>query len=150
MHRFIPPPLVLVLLGAAMWGADRLLPALRIDAVLLKPLALLVFLAGLLLALAAVISFIRHKTTVNPLAPSRATHLITGGVYAYSRNPIYLGDLLILIALALWLGNLANPIVAAVFVWYINRYQITPEEQALARLFGERYAAYRAKVRRWL
>jgi protein-S-isoprenylcysteine O-methyltransferase Ste14 len=150
MHRFMPPPLVLVLLGAAMWGLDRSVPALRIESALLKPLALLLIAAGLLLAAAAVVSFIRHKTTVNPLAPSRASHLVTTGVYAYSRNPIYLGDLLLLIALAVWLGNLLNLIVPAVFAVYITRFQIVPEERALARSFGERYTAYCAAVRRWL
>jgi protein-S-isoprenylcysteine O-methyltransferase Ste14 len=154
MHRYLPPPLVLALLAAAMWGADRLLPALRIESSLLsawlKPLAIVLFIAGLLLAAAAVTSFITHKTTINPLAPSRASHLISRGVYAYSRNPIYLADLLLLIALALWLGNPVNMIGPVLFVAFINQFQITPEEQALARLFGEHYAAYRARVRRWL
>ncbi len=71
-------------------------------------------------------------------------------MFAISRNPIYLADLLLLAALAVWFGNALNIALLALFVWYINRYQIAPEERALAQLFGEAYAAYRARVRRWL
>ena len=92
----------------------------------------------------------RARTTVNPLRPERAAHLVTSGVFARSRNPIYLGDALILAALALGLGNWLNFLLLPAFVGLIGRFQIAPEERALQRLFGDQYRAYCARVRRWL
>jgi len=150
MQLLLPPPVVVMLLGAAMWAVNRALPFARIAFTLQLPLAIVLLVTGLLIAGAAAISFIRASTTINPLRPSRASQLITNGVFAFSRNPIYLGDLLILAALAVWLGNAINGLWLPVFVWYISRFQIAPEEEALTRIFGARYAAYCKRVRRWL
>lgn len=146
----IPPPVVAVLLGGAMWLADRQFPAARLAFAWLPLVAALLLIAALLLMGAAALAFRRHKTTINPLTPSRASNLITSGVYAVSRNPIYLGDVLLLAAFAVWLGNLINVVFVAGFVWIMNRFQIAAEEQALQALFGERYVTYCARVGRWL
>ena len=150
MNPLIPPPVIAAVIGALMWGVSRSLPWGGFTFEFQTPAALLLLAIGLLLALVAVVQFIAAKTTINPLRPARASNLVTTGVFAISRNPIYLADLLILAALATWLGNVLNAALLALFVWTINRYQITPEEQALTQLFGEAYAAYRARVRRWL
>ena len=150
MQLLIPPPLVLALIGAAMWAVDRLLPLTRNTSALLQPLSMALLAAGLLLMLSAAASLILSRTTINPLRPDNASRLITSGVFTVSRNPIYLGDLLLLAAWAVWLGNAINAVWLGAFVWYIQRFQIEPEERALARLFGERYRAYCANVRRWL
>jgi protein-S-isoprenylcysteine O-methyltransferase Ste14 len=150
MNPKIPPPLIVALLGAAMWAANRALPATRFEWTLPAPVAMTLLAAGLLLAAAAIVPFVRARTTINPLTPARASHLITGGVFAYSRNPIYLADALILAAWAAWLGNVVNLLFLWIFFWAIQRWQIIPEERALQQIFGERYAAYCARVRRWL
>lgn len=150
MNNLIPPPLVVAIIGAAMWGVDRWLAFGRFEFAWQRPLALALLIAGLLLMVVAVISFVSAKTTVNPLKPSRASSLITTGAFKYSRNPIYLGDLLVLVALAVWLGNVVNVALLAVFVWYLTRFQIIPEERALTSLFGESYVQYCSRVRRWL
>lgn len=150
MHRLLPPPAVVIIIGALMWGADRLLPLFRFEAALRLPVAFGLLATGVVLMVAAVISFIAARTTINPLRPARASHLITSGVFRLSRNPIYLGDLLLLAAYAVWLGNICNILFLLIFFTYIQRFQIAPEEQALTQLFGENYRAYCASVRRWI
>ena len=133
-----------------MWAANANLEFGSLQSDLQQPLALVLAAIGLLLMALAVGHFIAARTSINPLRPSRASHLITGGVYAISRNPIYLGDLLLLAAFAVWLGNALNAALLVLFIAYINRYQIVPEERALAQRFGPVYAAYCSRVRRWL
>ncbi len=150
MQLLIPPPVVFLVVAAAMWAVDRVLPFARINSALLPSLALALLMAGLLLMVAAAASLILSRTTINPLRPDNASRLVTSGIFRLSRNPIYLGDLLLLAGWALWLGNALNAAGLVAFVWYIQRFQIMPEEQALQRLFGESYRAYCANVRRWL
>lgn len=150
MTLLIPPPVVAAICGAAMWAVARYAGVGNIDAAWLLVVAVIVGAAGVLLMLAAVMSFITAKTTINPFKPANASRLITTGVFRLSRNPIYLADLLLLAAFAAWLGNVFNVVFLATFVWYINRFQIAPEEQALTARFGDNYAAYCARVRRWV
>lgn len=150
MSLLLPPPLVVALLAAAMWGLDRAFPAGRIAFAGQQSLAIALLALAAALMAAAVVSFASAKTTINPLRPANASHLITTGVFRWSRNPIYLADLLLLAAWAGWLGHVANVVWLAVFVAYINRFQIRPEEAALSRLFVAEYATYCARVRRWL
>lgn len=72
------------------------------------------------------------------------------GPYRFTRNPMYLGMVLILLAWCLWLGNAAALLALAAFVGYITRFQIVPEERALAGRFGAAYEDYRRRVRRWV
>lgn len=150
MPLLIPPPLVVALFGYAMWLLAGRLPFGQFAFALQRPLAALVALAGLGLMTVAAWTMFRARTTVNPLKPERAAHLVTCGVFARSRNPIYLGDALILLALALGFGNWLNFLLLPLFVAFIGRFQIAPEERALQRLFGDEYRAYCARVRRWL
>lgn len=150
LNALIPPPVVALLFGAAMWAVDRQVSAGRVESAWLPPIAGVLLAAGVLLLIAAVVSFIAARTTINPLHPAKASSLITTGVFRLSRNPIYLADLLLLAAFAVWLGNPLNVVFLAMFVWYIQRFQILPEERALAERFGASYAAYCARVRRWL
>lgn len=150
MPLLIPPPLVVVLFAGLMWQLAEHLPFGHFAFPLQRPLAGLVLLAGLGLMAAAAWTLFRARTTVNPLRPERASHLVTHGVFARSRNPIYLGDALILAALALGFGNWCNFLLLPLFVAFIGRFQIRPEERALERLFGAEYRAYCARVRRWL
>jgi len=133
-----------------MWAIARYVATGRFSFALQTPVAALLLVIALLLMAAAVRSFFVVKTTVNPIKPSTASHLVTTGLFAWSRNPIYLGDLLFLVALALWLGHWATFALIPLFVAYLNHFQIVPEEQALDKLFGDEYRAYKARVRRWL
>ena len=150
MNARVPPPVVVATIGVAMWALDQKVQAGKFESALQAPVAGVLLIAGLLLTFVAIASLIAAKTTVNPLRPSRASSLVTTGIFGISRNPIYLGDLLVLAALAVWLGNVFNVVLLFLFVWTINRFQIIPEERALANLFGESYVAYCARIRRWL
>jgi protein-S-isoprenylcysteine O-methyltransferase Ste14 len=146
----IPPPVVVMLFAAVMWQLAERLPFGGFAFSAQRPLAGLVLLAGLALMAAAAWTLFRARTTVNPLRPERASHLVTSGVFAVSRNPIYLGDALILLALAIGFGNAVNFLLLPLFVAFIGRFQIGPEERALQRLFGDEYRAYCTRVRRWV
>jgi protein-S-isoprenylcysteine O-methyltransferase Ste14 len=145
----VPPPAIAVLVAAAMWALCRLTPSLQIPTAIRLLLALAVALVGIGFAAAGVISFRRAKTTVNPTKPQLTSSLVSSGIYTVTRNPMYVGLLLVLIALAIFLSSWALLGPAAYFL-YIGRFQIAPEERALTALFGAEYTAYLSKVRRWL
>lgn len=154
----IPPPVLALLTALLMWALARHFPpgwpawplgwppagAPR------QALAGALALAGLACDLAGLWAFRRARTTVNPLHPERSSAIVTGGIYRLTRNPMYLGMLLVLSAWALWLGQVWAWVGPPLFVAWMNRFQIGPEERALQARFGEAYAAYRSRVRRWL
>ncbi|MET0551744.1 MAG: isoprenylcysteine carboxylmethyltransferase family protein, partial [Vicinamibacteria bacterium] len=107
-------------------------------------------LAGLGLCGAGVASFRRARTTVDPRVPDAASALVDTGVYAFTRNPMYLGFAIVLAGWAVVLANAASLALLPLFVLYLNRYQIGPEEQALAARFGPAFTSYAARVGRWL
>jgi protein-S-isoprenylcysteine O-methyltransferase Ste14 len=87
---------------------------------------------------------------VNPMRPAGTSTIVSTGIFAISRNPIYLGDAFVLIAWALWLGSLYSLIAIPLFIAYISQFQIKPEEQALQKKFGLPYEQYLSAVRRWI
>jgi protein-S-isoprenylcysteine O-methyltransferase Ste14 len=97
-----------------------------------------------------VVAFRRASTTVNPLQPGLSSHLVRSGVYAWSRNPMYLGFLLILLGWGVFLANAITLLLLPLFVFYIYRFQIRPEERALTLLFGPDFVMFLAQVRRWI
>lgn len=148
-HR-IPPPVIDATFALAMWATARLLPGLSADWPGRIALSVALASAGILLALAGVVSFRRHRTTVNPLKPQGASALVSTGVYAFTRNPMYLGMLVVLVAWGLYLSNLAAAVLVPLFVPCLNRLQILPEERVLRAKFGAAFDAYAARVRRWI
>jgi len=92
----------------------------------------------------------KADTTLNPIKPDTATALVTSGIYRHTRNPMYLGMAVWLLAWSAWLGTPAGLVGAPLFVLYMNRFQVGPEERALHSLFGAEFDAYRSRVRRWL
>jgi len=145
------PPLALgVIVAALMWCASSATPAFdfRIPASLLSAASLA--LLGAVTCLAGVVSFRRAKTTVNPMRPDSTSSLVVSGIYKYTRNPMYLGFLLVLLGWAIFLSNLAAFALLPAFVVYMNHFQIGPEERALGSLFAQEYRAYHARVRRWI
>ncbi len=133
-----------------MWGVKRELEVGRFSFACQRAAALTLLVIALLLMAAAIMAFIRSRTTINPMRPSNASRLITSGVFRLTRNPIYLGDALALAAWAVWLGNFWAFWLVALFVAYIDRAQIAQEEAALRQTFGQAYTDYCARVRRWL
>lgn len=145
----IPPPLVALTFALAMWFVSRSTPSIDIGIWVRAVVAVAVALLGGAISLAGVLAFRRARTTVNPMKPQSTSMLVTGGIYRFTRNPMYVGLLLVLVAWATFLSSLWTLVGPLAFVLYITRFQIKPEESALATLFGQPYADYRAKVRRW-
>lgn len=150
MATRIPPPLVMLIVAALMWLAARWLPPAPLDFAGRTGLALLLAAAGLGVAIAGALAFRRARTTLNPLRPDSASALVTAGIFRYSRNPMYLGDLLLLLGWGVYLGSLPALLLAAAFVLWMDRWQIRAEEAALAARFGAAYEDYRRRVRRWI
>ncbi len=140
----------MLLAAVLMWALHRWLPLGNLIATPWNYFALLPVVIGRAITVAAGRRFRQARTTFDPLKPSEASSLLTDGVFRISRNPMYLGLLLLLIGWALWLGTVSPWLVLPCFVIVISVWQIVPEEQALDGLFGEQYLAYRRSVRRWL
>ncbi len=115
-----------------------------------RVIALLPFVLSGVVGITGVREFRKAKTTVNPVKPETASTVVASGIFAYSRNPMYLALLLLLLAYACWLQNAITFAFAPLFVLYMNRFQIEPEERALEKRFVSDYLQYKQKVRRWI
>jgi protein-S-isoprenylcysteine O-methyltransferase Ste14 len=146
----VPPPLVALAFGLLMWFASPLVAPVAVPFGYRVAVAVVVASVGVLVGVVAIIAFLRAKTTLNPAKPGATSALVTGGVFRYSRNPMYLSLLLYLLAWAVYLSNWLAMLFLPVFVIYISRFQIQPEERAMHSLFGPEYTLYEARVRRWL
>jgi protein-S-isoprenylcysteine O-methyltransferase Ste14 len=146
----IPPPILMLLAAGVMWALNRWLPLAH---GILGPSnlvgAAVPAAIGFLIVVAAFMRFHQVRTTVNPMDPSKATQLVTDCVFQFSRNPMYLGLMLLLVGWAVWLDSASPWFIPPLFMIVITRVQIVPEEQALERLFGAQYVAYRQSVARW-
>jgi protein-S-isoprenylcysteine O-methyltransferase Ste14 len=150
LENRIPPPVVGAALGAAMWMASGFGLRLPVgDDTRIAVVALLVA-VGLSFDVLGLLAFRRLRTTVNPLHPERTSALVSDGVYRLTRNPMYVGMLCLLLGWATFLASLPAFIGPALFVLYITRFQIIPEERILRERFGASYAAYAQRARRWL
>lgn len=105
---------------------------------------------GGLSGLIGLIQFYRYSTSIDPHKPAKASNLVTNGIYGISRNPMYVGLLLILTGYGFYLSNILTFVMPLLFVEYMNRYQIMPEEEVLAEKFGDKYLRYKYEVPRWL
>lgn len=146
----IPPPVVALLLGVAMWLISLATPPVEIAGSGRIIAALAMAALGVAITISGAIALRRGGTTTNPLKPETASSVVAVGAYRFTRNPMYLGLAMLLVGWAVFLPSawaLAGPVI---FVIYITRFQIVPEERALMARFGDAYAAYRTKVRRWL
>lgn len=150
LEKRVPPLMVAGAFALLMALLAQPVPPIGVAQAWRLVMALVLLVVGLGICLAGVASFRLAQTTVNPLAPEQATALVQSGIYRYTRNPMYLGFALVLLA---WAALLAAPLSllgVAGFVLYLDRLQIAPEERALAELFGAEYAGYCKRVRRWL
>lgn len=146
----IPPPAIAALVAVAMWGLSLATSPLPVPSVVRLWSALAIAVVGTGFSAAGVISFRRARTTLNPTKPQSTSALVCSGIYSVTRNPMYVGLLLVLVAFAVFLSSAWALLGPAAYFVYIGRFQIVPEERVLTALFGAEYAAYRSKVRRWL
>jgi len=146
----VPPVAQFVVFVAAMWLLAEYLPALSIEIPARRILVVLFFCLGGIVAVPAIAAFRSADTTVDPRDPAKTSRLVVRGIYRYSRNPMYLGLLLLLIAWAIYLSNALGFAAVPLFVLCMNRLQIRPEEAAMEAQFGAAYRDYRKSVRRWL
>lgn len=145
----IPPLVQLAACGTAMWlmAADSSTSSLgTLEIALISFFSLL----GTLFCSAGVWYFNREKTTVDPRYPERTATLVVSGIYKYTRNPMYVGFVSFLLAECVFFAQWLALSWVLIFVWYLTRYQIIPEERALRKIFGEEYTQYQKKVPRWL
>ncbi|XOV79649.1 MAG: methyltransferase family protein [Aestuariibacter sp.] len=149
----IPPALLLLIFMLICWAIYSVVPALAgLPSALpyANTVSGLFLLMGLLVISAGVYEFRRFKTTVNPLSPEQATNMVRSGIFSFSRNPMYLGMLFILIATVINMFHLLTLMLIPAFVLYMNAFQIKPEERILKAQFGQEYEQYLLTTRRWL
>jgi len=150
MKLKVPPAVQTLIFSFSMWVIDKYFILGDFTFNGQKITAKIIFSFGILLTILAIWSFKKAKTSSDPTNPSKATTLVTHGIYKYSRNPMYLTILIVLFSWMIALGNIFNIIILIIFVYYITTYQIKPEEEALTKLFKNDYTNYCNKVRRWI
>lgn len=106
--------------------------------------------AALALDIIAFWEFRKFKTTVNPINPDKASLIVASGIFSKTRNPMYLGMILLLSGWAILNTSLLGFLLVFGFWAFITRFQIIPEERALSAKFGQGYLDYLSKVRRWI
>jgi len=146
----VPPDVVWVLVAGLMWLASVVTPRLSISSSLRVVAAVALTAVGIWLMVSARAALAKANTTWHPMTPGESIALVTSGVFGLSRNPIYLGMLLVLIAWAVVLSSPAALALSAAFVLYMDLFQIGPEERALSAAMGQGFLDYRARVRRWI
>ena len=146
----VPPPIVALVTAVLMWLISGSLPLFAFVFPGGYAFAIGLVAAGFIIAVLGVVTFRRAKTTVNPTKPQSSSILVSWGVYRVTRNPMYLGGLLILIGWAIFLSKPIAFLFLPGYILYINLFQIVPEERVLTTLFGPDYVAYKSRTRRWL
>jgi protein-S-isoprenylcysteine O-methyltransferase Ste14 len=153
----IPPPIVGAFLAGAMWVVARMLSVSQISEPVLKTsenlriaVALAFVALGIFLMALGVLAFRRAKTTTSAVRPQTVSSLVTRSVYRYTRNPMYLGDAIVLVGFAVYLAAPLAFFGPVVFILFVTRFQISPEERALRERFGREFLEYQEKVRRWI
>ena len=143
-----PPPLVALTFGFLINYTKNIFPKTEIKNEIIFGSFMII--TGLVIILSAIILFKKYQTTITPLNPSNATKLITGGIYKFSRNPMYLGLLLVLLCISIMLNLTGGFFLIPLFILYLNLFQIIPEENAMVDLFKDEFLEYKKKVRRWI
>ena len=143
-----PPPLVALTFGFLINYTKNIFPKIEIKNEIIFGSFMII--SGLIIILSAIILFKKYQTTITPLNPSNATKLITGGIYKFSRNPMYLGLLLVLLGISIILNLTGGFFLIPLFILYLNLFQIIPEENAMVDLFKDEFLEYKKNVRRWI
>ena len=147
MKTLIPPPIVtIVFLFVIFFTKD----IFRFSIELPTLLGYITIVAGLIIIFVAAKQFKAANTTINPTKPETASVLVSNGVFSYSRNPMYLGMLIIIIGFSIIHNLIAIIVFMPLLIIYMINFQIIPEEEAMKILFKEKFLNYSKKTRRWI
>ncbi len=145
------PPILQVLVSLAIaWGLQRTLPQFSVEVPFADWIGGALGVIGVLITSVGVGIFAKNKTTINPVQPEQASKLVTDGLYRITRNPMYLGLLLLVTGVVIWFENLAGIASILLFMVTMTMFQIKPEEKVMEEKFGSEYLAYKRQVRRWI
>ena len=150
MKLLIPPPILTLMSAILMLIISKYFNKANFSLNQHNQFALFFLIVALIIIFISIAKFIKIRTTISPLKPNKTSILVDSGIYKYTRNPMYLGLFLILFSLFLYLKNFLSFLVLPLFVIYITKNQILPEEKVLENLFGDQYKKYKNKVRRWI
>ena len=150
MKLLIPPPILTLMSAILMLIISKYFNKANFSLNQHNQFALFFLIVALIIIFISIAKFIKIRTTISPLKPNKTSILVDSGIYKYTRNPMYLGLFLILFSLFLYLKNFLSFLVLPLFVMYITKNQILPEEKVLENLFGDQYKKYKNKVRRWI
>ena len=144
----IPPPLIVLTLIISIYFSSKKIDLINIPFQL--EISFFMLSLGILVFINPVLKFIKSKTTINPIQFEETNILVTSGIFKYSRNPMYLGMLMIIISTSIFYLNIYSILTPFLFVFWINKFQIKREEVFLTEKFGKEYLSYKNKTRRWL
>ena len=148
MKTKIPPPIIALLCIVINFLSTYLINPIKFPNI--EIIGGIILLLGIAPAVLAILLFKKNKTTVNPMTPEETTTLVTTGIFSITRNPMYLSLVFVIFSTVLFFGSWFGIIILMFFVWYITKFQIIPEEEAMEKHFGNKYNEYRQNVRRWL
>ena len=144
----IPPPLIVLVLIISIYFSSTKIDLINIP--LQQEVSIFILSAGILIFLNPVLQFIKSKTTVNPIQFEEVNKLVISGIFKYSRNPMYLGMLMIILSTSIFYLNIYSILTPLLFILWINKFQIKREEEFLTEKFGDEYLSYKKKTRRWI
>ena len=144
----IPPPILVLILTSLVYFSSTKLESIYLP--YRQSVSVLILIIGLVVIISPVFDFIKSKTTVNPVKFQNVNRLVTTGIYKYSRNPMYLGMILIIISTTVYYLNFLSVFSPLIFYIWINKFQISREEIFLEGKFGNEYLKYKSKTRRWI
>ncbi|MBB12645.1 MAG: hypothetical protein CMC78_00545 [Flavobacteriaceae bacterium] len=144
----IPPPILVLILITSNYFSQNQFETTNLPYKL--SISILILLVGTLILINPVFKFIKSKTTVNPVKFTKVSKLVTTGIFKYSRNPMYLGMIFVIISTSIFYLNYYSIITPFIFYFWINRFQIKREEIFLAKKFGKEYLSYKSKTRKWI
>ena len=150
MKLLIPPPIQALLSAIMMWLISRYFLQANFSLTVINVFALVFLIIAAIIIILSINKFRETKTTISPLKLNKTSSLVSNGIYRYTRNPMYLGLLLMLFSSDLFLKNFISFLILPLFILSITKNQILPEEEALENIFGEKYKNYKKKVRRWI
>ena len=148
MNNRIPPPIVTFICGITIYYSKSFFN--QFLSYSNNRISLFLLILGLFVFISAVRSFRKQKTTINPLAPKQASSLVVTGIFKYSRNPMYLGMLIVLLSISFKFNLVGGIVISSFFYLFITRFHIFPEEEAMNELFEDEFIEYSKRTRRWI
>ena len=144
----IPPPILVLILVISNYFSSKKIDLINLPNQTL--LSILIFFIGILILIIPVFNFVKSKTTIDPIKFKKVNNLVTSGIYKYSRNPMYLGLLMVIISTSIFYLTIFSITTPFIFYFWINKFQIEREEIFLTKKFGQKYILYKSKTRKWI